>query len=365
MSVETLNVLRCVTCRINLTDDASKYQHYRCDWHKYNLKRKVAGRPPISLSLFEENLAKVRRNQAMVEQRKLVIYKCNICRKTFKSEGSCETHLNTKKHKQKLNEECQRLKVSEIPLNEIISSQIQDTESVASQEPVYPLEAIPLKHCLFCPRADDTLSDSLDHMLNAHGFAIPFIQHVCSLEGLILFLGRSIGEGGECPTCKKHFHSLQGVWAHMDDKNHCKLVLPEYEETLYDEFYDFSREKGSEHSAGSIGIEPQVRELNNRRPVAVNEFDELVLSDGSTIGHRNLQRVYNQAIRPEDSRACVVIPKLQAHYKALCMPGYGIPYEQDKQKMFREYTRKTEQFRMRHQLRANNQKHFKDTSLHF
>jgi pre-60S factor REI1 len=28
-------------------------QHYKTDWHRYNLKRKVAGLPMVSLDLFE------------------------------------------------------------------------------------------------------------------------------------------------------------------------------------------------------------------------------------------------------------------------------------------------------------------------
>jgi hypothetical protein len=39
---------------------------------------------------------------------------------------------------------------------------------------------------------------------------------------------------------------------------------------------------------------------------------ELVLTDGSRIGHRSLVKVYRQKVRPTESRAAVLIAKMMS-----------------------------------------------------
>merc|ERR1719499_1307835 len=102
------SVLRCVTCRVNLTDD-DRNTHYRSDWHKYNIRRKHGGKRPLSLKVFQQKIAEHLRQQQIEEQKKNILYKCALCRKTFKSEGQCEQHLQTKKHKQKAKKEGAKL----------------------------------------------------------------------------------------------------------------------------------------------------------------------------------------------------------------------------------------------------------------
>ena len=96
----------------------------------------------------------------------------------------------------------------------------------------------------------------------------------------------------------------------MEAKGHCMLQLPD-EESPLDDFYDFSAAKAKS------------AENATRRVVGVNDGGELVMSDGKVIGHRTHKKEYSQNIRPEDTRACVVIPKMFARYRALCAPGYG------------------------------------------
>ncbi|KAJ1678435.1 pre-60S factor rei1, partial [Spiromyces aspiralis] len=36
----------CLTCQIAFHTAIEQRNHYRTDWHRYNLKRKVAGLPP-------------------------------------------------------------------------------------------------------------------------------------------------------------------------------------------------------------------------------------------------------------------------------------------------------------------------------
>ena len=55
----------CITCRVrfNVAGDADSQQaaelqkrHFQSDWHRYNLKRKIAELAPVSADVFAEKL---------------------------------------------------------------------------------------------------------------------------------------------------------------------------------------------------------------------------------------------------------------------------------------------------------------------
>ena len=45
--------LTCITCHCVFVDGDAHREHYKCDWHRYNLKRKVAQLPPIAQDVYE------------------------------------------------------------------------------------------------------------------------------------------------------------------------------------------------------------------------------------------------------------------------------------------------------------------------
>lgn len=71
--------------------------HYKTDWHRYNLKRKIAGLPPVSVEGFEKLLSE-QRNAEKTEQEDKSLY-CKACAKLFKTINAHDNHLNSKKHK--------------------------------------------------------------------------------------------------------------------------------------------------------------------------------------------------------------------------------------------------------------------------
>ena len=50
-------VLSCSACAIAFTDSGAHREHARSEWHRYNLKRRVAAMPPVSHAAFLEKLA--------------------------------------------------------------------------------------------------------------------------------------------------------------------------------------------------------------------------------------------------------------------------------------------------------------------
>lgn len=48
------DTLYCTSCKVTLQDRQDQLLHYRLDWHRMNLKRKLQGRSPLSADAFKE-----------------------------------------------------------------------------------------------------------------------------------------------------------------------------------------------------------------------------------------------------------------------------------------------------------------------
>eukprot|EP00112_Aurelia_sp_Birch-Aquarium-sp1_P022729 Seg6501.2 transcript_id=Seg6501.2/GoldUCD/mRNA.D3Y31 product="Zinc finger protein 622" protein_id=Seg6501.2/GoldUCD/D3Y31 len=87
----------CISCRVSFVDGDYQRSHYKSDWHRYNLKRKVAELPPVTKEAFEEKLA-----QQKVEEEdrdKDTSRQCQMCNKSFSNENAFANHMKSKKHK--------------------------------------------------------------------------------------------------------------------------------------------------------------------------------------------------------------------------------------------------------------------------
>lgn len=87
----------CLSCRVSFIDSELQRSHYKSNWHRYNLKRKVAELPPVTEELFLEKLAQQKTNAQ--EQKKDKSQFCEACNKPFKNENAYENHISSKKHK--------------------------------------------------------------------------------------------------------------------------------------------------------------------------------------------------------------------------------------------------------------------------
>ena len=73
--------------------------HYKTDWHRYNLKRKVAELPPVTADDFKQRVLAQR--EADTQAKETHSHYCEVCKKMFSSDKSHESHLRSKKHKDK------------------------------------------------------------------------------------------------------------------------------------------------------------------------------------------------------------------------------------------------------------------------
>lgn len=115
-------LLTCTACLVGLDSQDSCREHYRSDFHTYNLKRKLVSLPPVTIEMFE-----AKRAEASVAPATAYQNKCATCNKSFGSEKVYEAHMASKKHK------------------EVMQRQQARTERAPAQE-----EVTPLTGCVFC-----------------------------------------------------------------------------------------------------------------------------------------------------------------------------------------------------------------------
>ncbi|KAK9474464.1 Rei1p [Dipodascopsis tothii] len=91
----------CNTCSIGFPVASLQRQHMKTDWHRYNLKRRVAGLPPVAAELFSE---RVIQQQTISQQDADRLAYVNVCRacggKRFTSEGAYRNHIASQKHRE-------------------------------------------------------------------------------------------------------------------------------------------------------------------------------------------------------------------------------------------------------------------------
>ncbi|XP_066145825.1 cytoplasmic 60S subunit biogenesis factor ZNF622 [Euwallacea fornicatus] len=305
----------CISCRVAFKDAELQRLHYKTDWHRYNLKRKVAELPPVTSEEFQRRVLNQRNADELAKQEQTV--HCKSCRKTFGNRNAFANHLNSKKHKE--NEKI----FPEDQINTSYKQSIQgpmsddsEVEEVDSDEWENPIDN---NNCLFCSDHNNSFLRNLEHMTTVHSFFIPDIEFCSDVEGLLRYLGEKVSQGFMCLWCNekgKTFHSASAAKGHMLDKGHCKMIYEGVALAEYSDYYDYS----------SSYPDANDEELDLDQEVSVPEIDgsdyQLVLPSGVTVGHRSLMRYYKQSLNP--NKAVVLakkgdrkLHKVLASYRAL------------------------------------------------
>jgi len=87
----------CITCTVGFQNAELQRDHYKTDWHRYNLKRKVASLPPVTKADFDGRLAKHAADQAKANRINSNDY-CVACSKNFATNKAYDNHIKSKKH---------------------------------------------------------------------------------------------------------------------------------------------------------------------------------------------------------------------------------------------------------------------------
>ncbi|XP_052813035.1 cytoplasmic 60S subunit biogenesis factor ZNF622-like isoform X2 [Mya arenaria] len=338
-----MSVYTCIACRVVFTDGETQRTHYKTDWHRYNLKRKVAELPPVSAENFRQRALNAQQTQAEESGGETLV--CDVCSKQFRSQNALDNHLNSRKHKEiaakpkRLNTKKYALKNNEVnksgshgDIDVAMATggqeeEGEDIETDSDMESVSSFgdeEGLGVNQCLFCCHGSSGLEENVQHMTEKHSFFLPDAEYLSDLEGLVTYLGQKVGVGYMCLWCNekgKAFRSVDAAQKHMVDKGHCKLLHEGDVVLEYADFYDYrSSYPDHEEVAGSDGGEEM--EVDIEPDALAADGYELVLPSGATIGHRSLQRYYKQNINPRSvERGRSILPRMLAQYKALGWTG--------------------------------------------
>lgn len=268
----------CTACRLEFTTFEMQKEHFRSDWHRYNLKRKVVELAPVSEEQFtfrmqklladkQAALASDPKHKQAVKREEMkttgvkTLTKCVACNKTFTTANAYDNHLVSKKHvanAKKLPQTVDVVATIQKQLDVVVISDEaavattgdSETSPLTDEQVAVSLEEykqqVPLakEDCIFCAHHAADFDANLSHMLKEHGFFIPDVEFLTDAEGLVGYLTEKVKLGNFCLYCNgkgKSFRDYHDVQKHMTALSHCKLPYDDDEdlEELI-EFYDFS-----------------------------------------------------------------------------------------------------------------------------
>ncbi|KAG4098942.1 C2H2 type zinc-finger-domain-containing protein [Neocallimastix lanati (nom. inval.)] len=365
----------CLTCKVAFRTADIQREHYRQDWHRYNLKRKVAGLQPISHDLFKEKIAAQEKDKPN-ENEKSSGWNCEACKKSFSTENAYKNHVVSKKHlesvakfekrkasKKNENKTDLEKKQSMPKINwkkKLAEAQTEEEVNKVIDEKIKLSRRLEETECLFCDFKGKTLEEKMEHMTIEHTFFIPDIEYLVDLKGFMNYLAEKIAIGNTCIYCKKAFNTLEATRKHILDKGHQKIKYEEGPDLEISDFYDFS-------STYDDDVNPDEELDPNYNVLTItSEGTELILPSGAHIGHREYKRYYDQNLRYNYEPESVAINRLTQKYKAL---GYynigssGMTIEQERLAKMKAAREELRQYQRRKEMLGikNNdlQKHFR------
>ncbi len=95
------NGFYCSTSGTVFTTKDELNEHYRSDFHRYNLRRKVAGLPPVSVEWFEARKEQLR-SSSTAAQKGTRQWVEPLTKKKFASEATYQAFVSSKKYEKLL-----------------------------------------------------------------------------------------------------------------------------------------------------------------------------------------------------------------------------------------------------------------------
>lgn len=211
-----MSAFTCLNCNVRFQNADIQREHYKTDWHRYNLKRRVGDLPPVTAEEFQKRVLQQRVADEQAQQ-EVSLY-CNVCRKQFISDKSFDNHLNSKKHKDNVQiaeKKGEHLGgQADIPMKQTQSKQeiiadnkasINDDNDDKDGMEVEEVDSdewdddfdnpIANNDCIFCPHHSEDLVENVKHMSTVHSFFIPDTEFITDLEGLLMYLGEKVARG--------------------------------------------------------------------------------------------------------------------------------------------------------------------------
>ena len=326
------NALTCMSCGgFTASSFEGLREHYKTEWHRHNLKRKVAELAPLTLEEFQERVAAFLGQSTDDRSKK----KEHLGKKAREKAQKRACAQQEREEKQRAREAAREAGGMEIEEEDEPAKRAQQPDFASMTEDEYmswrEQNAVKLQagDSLFDQHSEESLELNLEYMSINHGFFIPFIDQCNDVAGLVEYLGQKLSIGCVCLWCNKAFHSLGAVQAHMRAKSHCKMNLEGCEEE-YQDFYDLdlmSMAPPSENGDDGWDTEEEeevddmeeiegleVEDEASRGPAVPTQGKlaeaarmskkhaktvQVMEVGASVLGHRAFQKYYRQKLRPE------------------------------------------------------------------
>lgn len=295
----------------------------KTEWHRYNLKRKVAQLPSISSETFAEKIlsSKLRNSNDQDHEDEYGFYvatrkRKNNSRKQSKTtlraisdqRGRAQTYHHTLGTAERsaspalsVASEFSQFSIGDdqesfveigpvstgSELNFSESSEFTDSgheleDPISDEElnssflkPSLVQEASDIS-CLYCGVNNHDIESNIKHMYKHHGLYIPERSYLVDIRGLLEYLGDAVSRF-ECLVCGFHGKNLVSIRQHLHSKGHCKLPYESKEEKeQVAHYYDFmeNQEDKSENNARDHKTTEKHVDFDKLEPSTGSESDE-------------------------------------------------------------------------------------------
>ncbi|KAG7765829.1 hypothetical protein KL946_002009 [Ogataea haglerorum] len=359
----------CNSCQIRLPTADVQRLHMKTEWHRYNLKRRVAGLAPVDSVIFQSKVALQQRQEAINGDQDEFGFHIHRRQRTGPRQSAKKEPKRRTRRDELADSSVDRRaqspaasvvsRVSEFSLGSIHSeaqseytiddlvseptvsdydyfspasgSETSDSEDDYTEEE-HELEPVILTNCFYCSAENIDEEANVAHMFTAHGLFIPEQDYLADLSGLLQYLGDKAIIDRECLKCKFVGKNLVSIRQHIQSKGHC--VIPyetRAERKEIERFYNFDESDYTTVKVLPNGIE---------------------LPDGRILGSRSFARYYKQNFPRRDREVSdgertmsLVIKDLEFH-----APSYHRPVIEAQR----------EKISLRQLRKGNNLAHFRD-----
>eukprot|EP00921_Rhytidocystis_pertsovi_P013009 GHVQ01021111.1.p1 GENE.GHVQ01021111.1~~GHVQ01021111.1.p1 ORF type:complete len:427 (-),score=88.16 GHVQ01021111.1:114-1394(-) len=304
----------CVTCAVGFADEQQHKKHHKTDWHRYNLRRRVADMAPLAELIYNRKVELIMANAA-------------------ETQPKGRSHLKVEK-KHRMDTVGGR------------DQQNEEGETHTARERIVVEYSDNTKSLFDSTLKFNTLERNVAHMEKRFCLFFPDRDYLVDLPGLITYLGKKVYERNCCIFCDRQFGSAEATQGHMLAKGHTRIGTEKQE--MLDElegFYDYSKsylelatpsrtrtaavtplqdlsvvgggemdeweDLTAEVSMEGLGEDDRTeaahheddKQLKNKlkqfglRPAKLTDHGRLRLPNGNLAGNRSLAYIYKQRLR--------------------------------------------------------------------
>ncbi|KAJ6925145.1 LOW QUALITY PROTEIN: cytoplasmic 60S subunit biogenesis factor REI1 [Populus alba x Populus x berolinensis] len=298
-------------------DDAEQKLHYKSEWHRYNLKRKVAGVPGVTEALF------VARQSAIAKEKEKNETLCFIAVfYGYRSSKAHDQHLKSRSHilraSQGTNQEEENTVIKPLPRREVNKRVVQrEAEARESEESEDEWEEVDSDEELVAETTKSLTGLNVNEMASLDDIVED--DEDDDPQGLLTYLGLKVKRDFMCLYCndkRQPFNSLEAVRKHMEAKKSLQSTLR------------YVAEDGRQLVAS--GDMANTAELGSGGSELIITTKSGSKVSSKTLGSREYLRYYRQKPRPSHANHIAIAAALASRYRSM-----GLTTVQSREQMVR------------------------------